>query len=491
MSTTTSRPNTGNAPAPDFLSSPLSPSSPSSVNQQPYITESPDNSLPPSANISRRPSGYLSSRSNTISSSKDYAESSVDSGDYSGTGGLGLGREGSEYSSTTASRVSSSVGLGFLGQESGTDSGTESSIRNPPAALKHSHHIQRVPSHHHSMDNYTGEETLDTGPADHSKLRAAAAALPGAPPSPSPSSRFGAQRHSSFAHPPSSLHPHHPLNDSPNSSVGSGLSTPGGTATPPQFIFAKIGERKRAASHSNLVTMSRQSTKTHHNGPLHDLRRFLNDHIHHSASGKHLDKQGRKREGSETGGEGSDYSTPRSGKSSPRHSNIGTPSGAQTPHHEKDFTNTALLPSTAEGRNSPPLGEDHAHLQKKYGKWGKILGSGAGGTVRLIKRSKDHTVYAVKEFRAKRQGESEREYVKKVTAEFCVSFSRLQFLTLLSFTPLPECETYRAGFHFRLARPFIIETLSKLSTSSPTMATITRLCSMPNSTSSRLSCRAR
>ena len=479
MSTTTSRPSTGSNAPPAFLSSPLSPSSPSSAHQQ-YITESPDNSLPSSANISRRPSGYLSSRSNTISSSNDYAESSVEgSGDYS---------QRSEYSSTTASRVSSSVGLGFLGQESGTDSGTESqsSIRNPPpAALKHSHHIQRVPSHHHSMDDYNGgEQTIDTGPPDHSKLRAAAAALPGAPPSPSPSSRLGAQRHSSFAHPPSSLHPHHPLNDSPNSSVGSGLSTPGGTATPPQFIFAKIGERKRAASHSNLVTMSRQSTKTHHNGPLHDLRRFLNDHIHHSASGKHLDKQGRKREGSETGGDGSDYSTPRSGKSSPRHSNIGTPSGAQTPHHEKDFTNTALLPSTAEGRNSPPLGEDHAHLQKKYGKWGKILGSGAGGTVRLIKRSKDHTVYAVKEFRAKRQGESEREYVKKVTAEFCVS--------LLSSHPfLLSLEAHPSSHRFRLVRPFITRTSSKLSISFPITGTTTRSCSTPNSTSSRLSCRAR
>ena len=62
------------------------------------------------------------------------------------------------------------------------------------------------------------------------------------------------------------------------------------------------------------------------------------------------------------------------------------------------------------------------HLSKKYGKWGRVLGSGAGGTVRLIKASTKHggTIYAVKEFRPKRQGESEREYQKKVTAEFCV-----------------------------------------------------------------------
>ncbi|KAL6305426.1 hypothetical protein BKA93DRAFT_228600 [Sparassis latifolia] len=64
----------------------------------------------------------------------------------------------------------------------------------------------------------------------------------------------------------------------------------------------------------------------------------------------------------------------------------------------------------------------HAHLSKKYGKWGRVLGSGAGGTVRLIKASTKNggTTYAVKEFRPKRHGESEREYQKKVTAEFCV-----------------------------------------------------------------------
>ncbi|KAF8498337.1 kinase-like domain-containing protein [Gautieria morchelliformis] len=63
-----------------------------------------------------------------------------------------------------------------------------------------------------------------------------------------------------------------------------------------------------------------------------------------------------------------------------------------------------------------------AHLSKKYGKWGRVLGSGAGGTVRLIKASTKNGghVFAVKEFRPKRSGETEKEYQKKVTAEFCV-----------------------------------------------------------------------
>lgn len=64
----------------------------------------------------------------------------------------------------------------------------------------------------------------------------------------------------------------------------------------------------------------------------------------------------------------------------------------------------------------------HVHMSKKYGKWGRVLGSGAGGTVRLIKGSEKSggVVYAVKEFRPKRTGESDKDYQKKVTAEFCV-----------------------------------------------------------------------
>ncbi|KAK9469450.1 kinase-like domain-containing protein [Lipomyces arxii] len=69
---------------------------------------------------------------------------------------------------------------------------------------------------------------------------------------------------------------------------------------------------------------------------------------------------------------------------------------------------------------SMPFGEDGPGLNKKYGRFGKVLGSGAGGSVRLMKRSSDGTTFAVKEFRARHSYESEREYSKKVTAEFCI-----------------------------------------------------------------------
>ena len=40
--------------------------------------------------------------------------------------------------------------------------------------------------------------------------------------------------------------------------------------------------------------------------------------------------------------------------------------------------------------------------------------------MRLMKRSSDGTTFAVKEFRARHNYETEREYAKKVTAEFCI-----------------------------------------------------------------------
>ena len=66
-----------------------------------------------------------------------------------------------------------------------------------------------------------------------------------------------------------------------------------------------------------------------------------------------------------------------------------------------------------------PFGDDHG-LTSKYGKLGRVLGSGAGGSVKLMRRTEDNTVFAVKEFRARHSYETEKEYVKKLTAEFCI-----------------------------------------------------------------------
>jgi hypothetical protein len=66
-----------------------------------------------------------------------------------------------------------------------------------------------------------------------------------------------------------------------------------------------------------------------------------------------------------------------------------------------------------------PFADDHG-LEAKYGKFGRVLGSGAGGSVRLLKRSTDGVTFAVKQFRDKHSWETEKDYAKKVTAEFCI-----------------------------------------------------------------------
>lgn len=41
--------------------------------------------------------------------------------------------------------------------------------------------------------------------------------------------------------------------------------------------------------------------------------------------------------------------------------------------------------------------------------------------MRVIRRAADNKVFAVKEYRKRLANESERDYVKKVTAEFCIA----------------------------------------------------------------------
>jgi len=82
-------------------------------------------------------------------------------------------------------------------------------------------------------------------------------------------------------------------------------------------------------------------------------------------------------------------------------------------------------PSVKSGTGSKgqiPFDNDHG-LTSKYGKLGKVLGAGAGGSVRLMKRGEDGVVFAVKEFRPRHSYETEREYVKKLTAEYCMGSS--------------------------------------------------------------------
>ena len=126
--------------------------------------------------------------------------------------------------------------------------------------------------------------------------------------------------------------------------------------------------------------------KPHHHGSMSDLKRFFKIGGH-----KHKDKDK---------------------KSSPAPS-------VKSEKQSKPKRSGIMTPAMSSGSISVPFADDHG-LQSKYGKFGKVLGSGAGGSVRLMKRSSDGVTFAVKQFRARHSYETERDYNKKVTAEFCI-----------------------------------------------------------------------
>ncbi|KAI0465406.1 hypothetical protein LJB42_000639 [Komagataella kurtzmanii] len=68
------------------------------------------------------------------------------------------------------------------------------------------------------------------------------------------------------------------------------------------------------------------------------------------------------------------------------------------------------------GGNAQPTVPFH----KRYVKFGDSLGAGAGGQVKLVKRTSDNQIFALKEFRPKYSSESKREYTKKITGEYCI-----------------------------------------------------------------------
>lgn len=95
------------------------------------------------------------------------------------------------------------------------------------------------------------------------------------------------------------------------------------------------------------------------------------------------------------------------------------PSVRREKHSKSSKSGTMTPPLTGGASINVPFADDHG-LQSKYGKFGKVLGSGAGGSVRLMKRSSDGVTFAVKQFRTRHSYESEKDYNKKVTAEFCI-----------------------------------------------------------------------
>lgn len=148
-----------------------------------------------------------------------------------------------------------------------------------------------------------------------------------------------------------------------------------------------FGSKKDPYSHVTESGSERSGLEGKKHGSMSELKRFfrLGHKDKHHKHDRHPDSPA--------------SSVPVSRKSSSK-------SGTRTPPHQGAPPNV-------------PFADDHS-LEAKYGKFGKVLGSGAGGSVRLLKRSSDGVTFAVKQFREKHSWESEKDYSKKVTAEFCI-----------------------------------------------------------------------
>ncbi|PWN97164.1 Pkinase-domain-containing protein [Tilletiopsis washingtonensis] len=87
-------------------------------------------------------------------------------------------------------------------------------------------------------------------------------------------------------------------------------------------------------------------------------------------------------------------------------------------------------------------GKETASLLKKYGVCEKAaIGKGATAVVRLAHKwdRSEEKLYAVKEFRKRRKNETEKEYVKKLTSEFCIS-STLHHINIVETVDLVQDE---------------------------------------------------
>ncbi|KAF9261959.1 Pkinase-domain-containing protein [Marasmius fiardii PR-910] len=89
-------------------------------------------------------------------------------------------------------------------------------------------------------------------------------------------------------------------------------------------------------------------------------------------------------------------------------------------------------------------GDSATSLSQKYGVCQKLaIGKGATSVVRLAHKwdRSEEKLYAVKEFRKRRKNETEKDYVKKLTAEFCIS-STLHHINIVETVDLVQDENH-------------------------------------------------
>ncbi|OJD11380.1 HAL protein kinase [Emergomyces pasteurianus Ep9510] len=205
---------------------------------------------------------------------------------------------------------------------------------------------------------------------------------------------------------------------------GSGATTPGGdyndpysrTRRPPQpkslsqidprFIFASVDAKRRANQSRSPARIPRSASGS-------DLKAYdKRTSLFGGKKDSRLSDSGGPHEGKS---QGSMSELKRFFRMGHKHKRSGSPASFS----RKDSAKSTKHPQFQPVHLPVPFADDHG-LQSKYGKLGRVLGSGAGGSVRLLKRNSDGVTFAVKQFRDRHAWETEKDYSKKVTAEFCI-----------------------------------------------------------------------
>lgn len=89
-------------------------------------------------------------------------------------------------------------------------------------------------------------------------------------------------------------------------------------------------------------------------------------------------------------------------------------------HHEDDDNDNNNDSKTKESKFTVL---DFDDIKDKYGEIGKLLGSGANGSVNIVERQSDHAKYAIKQFRPRQQRESTTRYFKRCNQEYLIGSS--------------------------------------------------------------------
>jgi protein-serine/threonine kinase len=88
---------------------------------------------------------------------------------------------------------------------------------------------------------------------------------------------------------------------------------------------------------------------------------------------------------------------------------------------KRDMSDHHVVPNDEDSKDREISFVETDFLSKYHFCGNRIIGKGASSVVRLAEGAKDHNIYAVKEFRKRRKDESQRDYMKKLTSEYCIS----------------------------------------------------------------------